>query len=44
MFFKTRKNNYVEFPESIELTTDLEYAVNKNEHIIISIISVFQRL
>ena len=38
-FFKTRKNSYVEFPESIELTTDLEYAVNKNEYIIISISS-----
>jgi len=38
-FFTTRKNSYVEFPESIELTTDLEYAVSKNEHIIISISS-----
>jgi len=38
-FFATRKNNYVEFPESIDLTTDLEYAVNKNEYIIISISS-----
>ena len=38
-FFKTRKNSYVEFPESIELTTDLAFAVNKNEHIIISISS-----
>lgn len=38
-FFKTRKNSYVEFPESIELTTNLKYAVNKNEYIIISISS-----
>lgn len=38
-FFATRKNNYVEFPDSIELTTNLEYAVNKNEYIIISISS-----
>lgn len=38
-FFATRKNNYVEFPESIELTTDLEYAVSKNNNIIISISS-----
>lgn len=38
-FFATRKNNYVQFPESIELTTNLEYAVNKNEYIIISISS-----
>ena len=32
-----RKNDYVEFPESIELTTDLEYAMSKSEYIIISI-------
>ena len=38
-FFATRKNNYVEFPDSIELTTNLEYAVNKNDYIIISISS-----
>lgn len=38
-FFTTRKNNYVTLPESIELTTNLEYAVNKNENIIISISS-----
>ena len=38
-FFATRKNNYVEFPKSIELTTNLEYAVNKNDYIIISISS-----
>ena len=33
----TRKNEYVEFPEEIELTTDLEYAVTKNDYIVISI-------
>ncbi len=33
----TRKNEYVEFPESIELTTDLKYAMEKSEYIIISI-------
>lgn len=38
-FFTTRKNNYVTLPKSIELTTNLEYAVNKNNHIIISISS-----
>lgn len=38
-FFATRKNSYVTFPQSIELTTDLAYAVEKNEYIIISISS-----
>lgn len=38
-FFATRKNNYVEFPKEIELTTDLAYAVDKNDTIIISISS-----
>ena len=38
-FFATRKNNYVTFPDSIELTTDLAYAVEKNDTIIISISS-----
>ncbi len=38
-FFATRKNNYVEFPQSIELSTDLEYALSKNDYIIISISS-----
>ncbi|MBQ8425279.1 MAG: glycerol-3-phosphate dehydrogenase [Clostridia bacterium] len=33
----TRKNDYVEFPEEIELTTDLTYALGKSEYIIISI-------
>ena len=37
--FATRKNNYVEFPESIELTTDLKYALGKNDYVIISISS-----
>ena len=35
--FTTRKNEYVAFPESIELTHDLEYALNKSEYIVISI-------
>ena len=34
---KTRKNEYVEFPESIEITNDLEYALAKSEYVIISI-------
>lgn len=34
---KTRKNEYVEFPESIEITKDLNYALSKSEYIIISI-------
>ncbi len=38
-FFATRKNNYVTFPKDIELTTDLAYAVAKNDTIIISISS-----
>ena len=38
-FFATRKNNYVTFPQEIELTTDLPYAVDKNDTIIISISS-----
>lgn len=33
----TRKNEYVEFPESIELTKNLDYALSKSEYIIISI-------
>ena len=37
--YATRKNEYVEFPESIKLTNDLEYAINKSEYIIISISS-----
>ncbi len=38
-FFKTRKNSYVEFPESIELTNDLAYALKQNDNVIISISS-----
>lgn len=34
---KTRKNDYVEFPESIQLTHDLNKALNHSEIIIISI-------
>ncbi len=34
---KTRKNEYVSFPESIELTHDLEKALNHSDIIIISI-------
>lgn len=33
----TRKNDYLEFPESIEVSSDLEYAVNRAEVIVISI-------
>lgn len=36
---QTRKNEYVEFPESIDFTTDLSYALSKSEYIIISISS-----
>lgn len=34
---ETRKNDYLEFPESIEISSDLEYAVNRAEVIVISI-------
>lgn len=34
---KTRKNDYVEFPESIKLTHDLNQALNHSEIVIISI-------
>ena len=34
---KTRKNNYVEFPQSIQLTHDLNKALNHSDIIIISI-------
>ncbi|MBE6738148.1 MAG: glycerol-3-phosphate dehydrogenase [Ruminococcaceae bacterium] len=33
----TRKNDYLEFPESIEVSCDLEYAVSRAEVIVISI-------
>ena len=36
---KTRKNEYVQFPESIELTHDLNKAINHSDVIIISISS-----
>ncbi len=35
--YKTHKNDYLTFPPSIEVTSDLEYAVNRAEVIIISI-------
>ncbi len=38
-FFASRTNSYVTLPKSVELTTDLTYAVNKNNTIIISISS-----
>lgn len=37
--YETHKNNYLTFPPSIEVTSDLEYAVNRAEVIIISISS-----
>jgi glycerol-3-phosphate dehydrogenase (NAD(P)+) len=33
----TRKNDYLSFPESIEISSDLEYSVNRAEIIVISI-------
>lgn len=41
--FATRVNTYVTFPDSIELTNDLVYAVKKSDIIIISISSQFVR-
>lgn len=35
--YKTHKNSYLTFPDSIEVTSDLGYAVNRAEVIIISI-------
>jgi len=35
--FATKKNEYVTFPDEIELTNNLEYALDKSEYIIISI-------
>ncbi len=35
--FNTRKNEYVKFPESIKMTTDLQEALAESEYIIISI-------
>ena len=39
----TRHNDYLEFPESIEISADLGYAVNRAEVIVISISSQFLR-
>ncbi len=36
---KTRQNEYVTFPESISLSTDLEESIKKSEYIVISISS-----
>ena len=38
-----RKNDYLSFPESIEISDDLEYAVNRAEVIVISISSQYLR-
>ncbi len=35
--FATRKNEYVEFPQSIDLTKDLKHALDESEYIVISI-------
>ncbi|MBR2108979.1 MAG: NAD(P)H-dependent glycerol-3-phosphate dehydrogenase [Ruminococcus sp.] len=37
--YNTHKNDYLTFPDSIEVTPDLEYAVNRAEIIVISISS-----
>ncbi len=39
----TRKNDYLEFPPSIEISPDLEYAVSRAEVIVISISSQYLR-
>ena len=39
----TRHNDYLEFPESIEISSDLGYAVNRAEVIVISISSQYLR-
>ena len=41
--YTTHKNDYLTFPESIEVTSDLEYAVGRAEVIIISISSQYLR-
>ncbi len=41
--YKTHKNDYLTFPPSIEVTSDLKYAVERAEVIIISISSQFLR-
>lgn len=40
---ETRKNDYLEFPESIEISSDLEKAVSRAEVIVISISSQYLR-
>lgn len=40
---ETRKNDYLEFPESIEISSDLEIAVSRAEVIVISISSQYLR-
>ena len=39
----TRRNDYLEFPETIEISADLGYAVNRAEVIVISISSQYLR-
>ncbi len=41
--YTTHKNDYLSFPDSIEVTSDLEYAVNRAEVIVISISSQYLR-
>ncbi len=41
--YETHKNDYLTFPKSIEVTSDLEYAVGRAEVIIISISSQYLR-
>ncbi|MCH5298172.1 MAG: NAD(P)H-dependent glycerol-3-phosphate dehydrogenase [Ruminococcus sp.] len=41
--YKTHKNDYLTFPESIEVTSDLEYAIKRAEVIVISISSQYLR-
>ncbi len=41
--YNTHKNDYLTFPESIEVTSDLKYAVERAEVIVISISSQFLR-
>lgn len=41
--YNTHKNDYLTYPESIEVSPDLEYAVNRAEVIVISISSQYLR-
>ncbi len=41
--YNTHKNDYLAYPDSIEVSSDLEYAVNRAEVIIISISSQYLR-